>query len=191
MPYDKDSPMGDAIAPAEDEVMETMVELAQRWIYVADPKFYAPLHMDHKGELRLLPPFWGGVAIVLDTTAGLKIGPFCYIDDFAVVMTHEHPMDPLAVRFWESIPKPKEIGAWVYIGVRATIMPSCAIIGEGAYIEAGSVVFDDVGPYEYWHGNPAEFDSNRKVRVEDQASVLDLFGIDDMASYQAEGGMKE
>ena len=52
------------------------------------------------------------------------------------------------------------IGSDVWIGAGAIIMaPVC--IGNGAIIAAGSVVINDVGPYDIVGGNPAKFIKKR------------------------------
>lgn len=58
------------------------------------------------------------------------------------------------------------IGHDVWIGAGSKIM-SGVTIGTGAVIGAGSVVSRDVGPYEIWAGNPAQF---RRRRFDDAVS---------------------
>ena len=40
-----------------EEPVEHMKELANDWIFVADPKFHAPLRIDNQGQFKLMPPF--------------------------------------------------------------------------------------------------------------------------------------
>ena len=154
MSYDKDSPLAEDII-ASDDPIEALRNLGRRGIFVHDPAFYSRMHHGTTGKLNLAPPFWGGIAIVLDHCGDLTVHPYVFIDDFAIVYTHEH--DPTTeLKFWEPISVPKEIGSFVYIGPRSTIWASCKVIGEGAVIQPGSHVFGDVEPWEIVGGCPAE-----------------------------------
>lgn len=156
MGWETDNPLMEDVQSNSESVLEQM---ARRNIFVHEPDFNAPLHPKDSGKLGLTPPFFGGVALVVDTTADVKIGPACFFDDFVVVLSHVHDED--AVRFWEPIPKPKVIGAYVHIGMRATILGECESIGDGAVIMDGAVVSEDVPPWQVWGGNPAKFIRNR------------------------------
>lgn len=87
----------------------------------------------------------------LDTTGGLTIGAGSLISERAVIYTHDHGHDPRAV------PQllPKAIGANVWIGAGAVILPQCRQIGQGAIIGAGAVVTRDVPAGAVVGGNPA------------------------------------
>jgi acetyltransferase-like isoleucine patch superfamily enzyme/pimeloyl-ACP methyl ester carboxylesterase len=58
------------------------------------------------------------------------------------------------------------IGNDIWIGTGTKILSGVSI-GDGAVIEAGSIVTHDVGAYEIWAGNPASF---RKYRFEKDVS---------------------
>lgn len=58
-----------------------------------------------------------------------------------------------------------------WIGANVTILPSCARIGIGAVIGAGSVVTRDVGNFEVVVGNPARL-VRRRFTDEEEAIVL-------------------
>ena len=87
----------------------------------------------------------------LDTTGGLEIGARTLISEEAVIYTHDHGLDPRA----SPRPMPKTIGANVWIGMRAVILPQCAKIGAGAVIGAGAIVTMDVPDNAVVAGNPA------------------------------------
>ena len=53
-----------------------------------------------------------------------------------------------------------QIGHDVWIGSNVTIM-SGVTIGNGAILAANATVVKDVGPYEIWGGNPAQFIKKR------------------------------
>ena len=50
MPYE--------IEPDPEEPVVQMKELANRWIFFADPKCHSPLHIDNQGQFKLMPLFW-------------------------------------------------------------------------------------------------------------------------------------
>ncbi|MCG3267013.1 acyltransferase [Yoonia sp. I 8.24] len=87
----------------------------------------------------------------LDITGGLRIGDGSMISEDAVIYTHDHGLDPHA----PPQPRAKEIGADVWIGMRAVILPQCTQIGRGAVIGAGAVVATNVAANTVVAGNPA------------------------------------
>lgn len=155
VPYDKDGPMGDIGQEMPQDPLEALRELSRKCIFVHDPMFHAPMHpRGASGRLRITSPFWGGAAMMLDTTAELEIGQWCYFDDFVYIYTHIHEYGVNA-RFYEPKPMPKKIGAYVYLAPRVTITGLCTEIGEGARVTEGSVVRNDIEPYSVYAGNPA------------------------------------
>lgn len=89
--------------------------------------------------------------VQLDITGGLQIGDRVLISEEAVIYTHDHGLDPRA----RPVPRPKVIGADVWIGMRAVILPQCHQIGQGAVIAAGAIVTRDVPAGAIVGGNPA------------------------------------
>ncbi len=177
MSYDNDSPLADDIIASEDPV-EAMENLARRGIFVYDPAFYTRMHPGTSGQLNLKPPFWGGIAIVLDHCGDLTVDSYVFIDDFAIVYTHMH--DPISeLKFWEAVPVPKKIGSFVYIGPRVTVASSCKEIGEGAVILPGSHVNVDVPAWTVWEGNPARQINDREKDEEKLNDLRKLFERDE------------
>jgi acetyltransferase-like isoleucine patch superfamily enzyme len=64
------------------------------------------------------------------------------------------------------------------IGANATIVAGI-IIGEYAFIGAGSVVTKDIPPYSLWYGNPAK----HKGFITKDGVILDLDKKDKMGNY--------
>jgi acetyltransferase-like isoleucine patch superfamily enzyme len=97
----------------------------------------------------------------LDITGGLCIGDGVMISEDAVIYTHNHGLDP------HSAPMAcaKEIGADVWIGMRAVILPQCTYIGRGAVIGAGAIVATDVAANTVVAGNPARVIGQRLPAV--------------------------
>jgi len=66
------------------------------------------------------------------------------------------------------------IGECVWIGARATILPG-AKIGEGAIIQAGSVVHGEIPPCAIAGGNPAKVFTYRDKKRYSQLRKTDLY----------------
>ena len=88
----------------------------------------------------------------------IKTGDNVSIGPEATILTLGH--DPQSAHF-EDKGGQVEIGDFVWIGYRATILPGIKI-GEGAVIGAGSLVSKDVPPYAIVAGNPARPIGERK-----------------------------
>ena len=89
--------------------------------------------------------------VLLDSTGGLTLADDVLISEGAVLYTHDHGIDARA----EPVLKPKQIGAGVWIGMRAVVLPNCQHIGAGAVIGAGAIVTRDVPAGAIVAGNPA------------------------------------
>ncbi|MGH8815814.1 MAG: alpha/beta fold hydrolase [Achromobacter pestifer] len=111
--------------------------------------------------------------------ARLSIGNFCTIGhDVEIILGSYHRQDTYTIypfsapHFGTLFSSTREItdysntkggvsiGHDVWIGAGSKIM-SGVTIGTGAVIGAGAVVSRDVGPYEIWAGNPAQFRRRR------------------------------
>lgn len=101
--------------------------------------------------LSLDPTARIGRRVSIDTTGDVTIGARTIVSEDALILTHDH-FDGLAKRLTVTA---KTIGADVFIGARAIILPSCSSIGDGAVVGAGAVVTHDVPAGERWAGNPA------------------------------------
>lgn len=94
--------------------------------------------------------------VFIDITGNVTIGSSSEIADNVRIYTHKHHWigrglrkDNNVIDFWSL-----SIGNDVFIGVNSIIIGARSI-GDGAIIGAGSVVTEDVPPYEKWAGNPA------------------------------------
>ncbi|KQT47733.1 maltose acetyltransferase [Methylobacterium sp. Leaf456] len=90
---------------------------------------------------------------ILDVVA-VSIGDLTQIGPGVQILTADHPRDPAERRQMLEFGRPITIGANVWIGGGALILPGVTI-GDDAIIGAGSVVTRDVPPGGTAVGNPA------------------------------------
>ncbi len=90
---------------------------------------------------------------ILDVVA-VSIGDMTQIGPGVQILTADHPRDPAERRQMLEFGRPITIGANVWIGGGALILPGVTI-GDDAIIGAGSVVTRDVPPGATAVGNPA------------------------------------
>lgn len=88
----------------------------------------------------------------IDFSGGLVLGDNVVVSEAAVIMSHDHGFNPRS----KPAKKKKTIGADVWVGARAIILPQAQNIGQGAIIAAGSVVTKDVPSNVVVAGNPAK-----------------------------------
>jgi len=135
---------------------------------------YAPAMFDLGPRARVVVGEYAmlnGPRIICD--ALIEIGPWCLISWNVVIMdTRRVPMCidrrrevlrglaalPPEKRRPDADPSPRpvRIGANVWLGFDAVVLPGITI-GEGSVVGARSVVMDDVPPYTLVAGNPARF----------------------------------
>lgn len=104
--------------------------------------------------------------VVIEATELVRIGDRTGIAEFTVIRDTNHLVYGTDAN-WRLTPlvaQPIVIGNDCLIGSRCYIMPGVTI-GDGAVIQAGSLVARDVGPYEIWAGMPARFIAHRTKNV--------------------------
>ncbi|HEV2678387.1 MAG TPA: sugar O-acetyltransferase [Aliidongia sp.] len=113
-----------------------------------------PFHCDYGYNIRLgRGVFMNFNCVVLDVVA-VTVGDGTQIGPGVQILTADHPRDPaLRARMLE-FGRPIAIGANVWIGGGAIILPGVTI-GDGALIGAGSIVTRDVPAGTVAVGNPA------------------------------------
>jgi maltose O-acetyltransferase len=101
---------------------------------------------------------------VLDCRGGLTIGADTMIGIDAVLLTTSHRFHSTKVpmRLQGLDAAPLAIGADVWVGARAIILPGLTV-GEGSIVGAGAVVTRDVSPYTIVVGSPARKIGSRKA----------------------------
>ena len=98
---------------------------------------------------------FGPGCLIYETRAGLRIGDATLIAAGVTIAGVNHGFaDPgIPMRDQPATELPVEIGADVWIGMGAIILPG-AVIGDGCVIGAGSVVTGRVEPFTVGHGVP-------------------------------------
>ncbi|MDO4160565.1 MAG: sugar O-acetyltransferase [Prevotellaceae bacterium] len=113
-----------------------------------------PLHCNYGGDFVL---FGHRVFINANCTfqpaGGVEIGDDVYIGSDAKFYTTIHPIDPEERAMHKATVRPIKIGAKVWIGGGAIVLPGVEI-GEGTTIGAGSVVTRSIPPRCVAVGNP-------------------------------------
>lgn len=113
-----------------------------------------PFHCDYGYNISLgRGVFLNFNCCILDVVA-VTIGDMTQIGPGVQILTADHPRDPGERRQMLEFGRPVVIGANVWIGGGALILPGVTI-GDDAIIGAGSVVTRDVPPGGVAVGNPA------------------------------------
>ena len=96
----------------------------------------------------------------LDTRGGIRIGNNTALTSGVWISTVKHDVDSPD---FAGVAKSVEIGDYVFVGRRATILQGCKI-GTGAVLAAGSVLTKSIPDFEIWAGNPAKKIGERNQR---------------------------
>jgi maltose O-acetyltransferase len=111
-----------------------------------------PFYCDYGANIELGERvFFNFNCVVLDVCR-VRIGSFSLFGPAVQIYTAMHPMDA-ALRRKQEYGKPVEIGADVWVGGGAIILPGVSI-GSRAVIGAGSIVTRDVPANVFAAGNP-------------------------------------
>jgi acetyltransferase-like isoleucine patch superfamily enzyme len=130
--------------------------------------------------------------VIIEATSEVRIGDFTGIAEFCVIRDTNHLVYGTEKhwRYTPVIAKPITIGSGCFIGSRCYIMPGVTI-GDGAIIEAGSVVTKDVGPFEVWAGYPARRVGHRTRNIPESKQrmfkeLVERYGIQQDRIYGEE-----
>ncbi len=138
------------------------------------------------GHIKLADEVGLSTFSIIEATGLVELGERSVLAEFAIVRDTTHLIRGTDV-YWRSTPhivKPVKIGKECWIGCRAYICPGVTI-GDGAVVGIGSVVTQDIGPYEVWAGTPARFLYSRikDVPPEVQAETSSLMAERGMEPY--------
>ena len=113
---------------------------------------FPPLTSDFGKNLHLGKRVFINSGCRFQDQGGVTIGDDCLIGHNAVFATLNHDLDP--ARRADLLPAPIRLGANVWLGANATVLPGVTI-GENAVVGAGSVVTKDVPANTVAVGSPA------------------------------------
>jgi maltose O-acetyltransferase len=112
-----------------------------------------PLYVDYGAHLHLGARAYLNTGCVLLDCARIDIGDDAFLGPGVHVYAASHPLDPDERARGPELARPVRIGAKVWIGGAAVIVPGVTV-GDGATIGAGSVVTRDVPARCVATGNP-------------------------------------
>ena len=113
-----------------------------------------PFHIDYGYNITLGDRVFMNFGCVVLDVAAVTIGDGTQIGPVVQILTADHPRDPIERRSGLEFGRPIHIGANVWIGGGAIILPGVTI-GDDAVIGAGAVVTRDVPAGATAVGNPA------------------------------------
>jgi maltose O-acetyltransferase len=120
----------------------------------AQTNLRAPLYVDYGYNIFIANNVFLNYGCVLLDVCKITIGPFTQIGPSVQMYTADHPQDSETRRSGIEFGRQISIGANVWIGGNAIILPGTTI-GDNAIIGAGSVVTRDVAAGAKIAGNPA------------------------------------
>lgn len=119
-----------------------------------------------------------------------KIGNYFHSGVECLILTQNHNYDNGTMIPYDTsyVCKDVEIGDFVWLGSRVTILPGTKI-GEGAVIQAGAVVHGKIPDYAIAGGNPAKVFKYRDIEhfkaLKEKGAFVDLFDTDEYAKTVA------
>jgi maltose O-acetyltransferase len=113
-----------------------------------------PFHFDFGSAIRMGARVFANTGLIALDVAAITIGDDTKMGPGVQLLTPTHPLDPELRRAgWEAA-EPITIGANVWIGGGAVVLPGVTI-GDDAVVGAGAVVSRDVAAGAVVVGNPA------------------------------------
>lgn len=105
-------------------------------------------------QLQIGKECWINRQCYIEVHADVKLGDRAGLGQQSMILTQAHHMGPPERRYADIEARPVTIGAGVWVGARAVVLPGVTI-GDGAVIAAGAVVTKDVAPNTVVAGVPA------------------------------------
>jgi len=114
-----------------------------------------PFHVDYGVNIHFGPGCFANFNLVVLDVCPVHIGALSQIGPNVQILTADHPRDAATRATGAEWGRPVTIGADVWIGGGAIILPGVTV-GDGAIIAAGAVVTRDVPAGVTVMGNPAQ-----------------------------------
>lgn len=115
-------------------------------------RMFPPFYTDFGKNIKIGKNVFFNSGCHFQDQGGIEIGDGTLIGHQVVIATLNHDPDP--EKRGDMFPRPVKIGAKVWIGSHATLLPGVTV-GEGAIVAAGAVVTRDVPPRSVVAGVPA------------------------------------
>ena len=132
-------------------LMDEAAYAAQR-VTARSFKLFPPFYTDFGKNIKVGRNVFINSGCCFQDQGGIEIGDGTLIGHQVVIATLNHDPDP--EKRGDMFPRPVKIGAKVWIGSHATLLPGVTV-GEGAIVAAGAVVTRDVPPRSVVAGVPA------------------------------------
>lgn len=113
-----------------------------------------PFHCDYGYNIRLGANVFVNFGCIFLDVVAIEIGEATQIGSMVQILTPDHPRDPALRRQGLESGRPVRIGANVWIGAGAILLPGVTV-GDDAILGAGSIVTRDVPAGATVAGNPA------------------------------------
>ena len=118
------------------------------------------VNIKYPWKLKVGDCVWIGEGVWIDNLDFVSIGSHCCISQGALLLCGNHDYSKSS---FDLIVKPIVLGEGVWIGAKSLVCPG-VIIGSHGVLSAGSVLSDDIKPYEIYRGNPAEKIKTRAIK---------------------------
>ncbi len=135
----------------QEELCELFSELTGHAVDMSF-KLFPPFYTDFGKNIKVGRNVFINSGCCFQDQGGIEIGDGTLIGHQVVIATLNHDPDP--EKRGDMFPRPVKIGAKVWIGSHATLLPGVTV-GEGAIAAAGAVVTRDVPPRSVVAGVPA------------------------------------
>ncbi|MCD8189990.1 MAG: sugar O-acetyltransferase [Clostridiales bacterium] len=135
-----------------EEIREIMSRLTGRKID-ASFRMFPPFYTDFGKNIHIGKDVFINSGCHFQDQGGIEVGDGVFLGHNVVLATINHDLDPAQNR--KNHYAPIKIGAHVWVGSNATVLPGVTV-GEWSVVAAGAVVTKDVPPYTVVGGVPAK-----------------------------------
>lgn len=118
------------------------------------------VNIKYPWKLKVGDNVWIGEGVWIDNLDFVYLGNHCCISQGALLLCGNHDYSKSS---FDLIVKPIVLEDGVWIGAKSIICPG-VIIGSHGVLSAGSVLSDDIKPYEIYRGNPAKKIKTRTIK---------------------------
>ena len=118
------------------------------------------VNIKYPWKLKVGDYVWIGEGVWIDNLDFVSIGSHCCISQGALLLCGNHNYSKSS---FDLMVKTIVLEEGVWIGAKSVVCPG-VIIGSHGVLSAGSVLSNDIKPYEIYSGNPAEKIKTRTIK---------------------------